>query len=132
MNELLIETHKHSDLIDITQRVEDYIPQDLKDGICVVYVPHTTAGVTINEGTDPSVQGDILNQLERLVPWIQSSFRHLEGNSAAHIKASLVGQSATILIKEGKLQLGTWQKIFFCEFDGSRRRKIWVQYIRCL
>lgn len=104
------------------------IPKDMDTGICVVFVPHTTAGITINEGADPSVQKDIISQLDLSVPWEQSFYRHLEGNSAAHIKASLMGSSVNILVDNGQLRLGTWQKIFFAEFDGPRRRKIWVSF----
>jgi len=124
-----LKTKNRSELLDITQNINKMIPKDLDVGICIVYIPHTTAGVTINEGADPSVQQDILNQLNQLVPWDQSLFRHLEGNSAAHIKASLLGSSVTILVENSHLQLGTWQKIFFAEFDGPRHRKVFLTFI---
>ncbi len=124
-----LKTKNRSEFLDITQNINKMIPKDLDVGICIVYIPHTTAGVTINEGADPSVQQDILNQLNQLVPWDQSFFRHLEGNSAAHIKASFVGSSVTILVENSHLQLGTWQKIFFTEFDGPRRRKVFLTFI---
>ncbi|MFX1282909.1 MAG: secondary thiamine-phosphate synthase enzyme YjbQ [Promethearchaeota archaeon] len=129
MEEARINTEKRSELLDITQNINNLIPKDMNSGICVIYVPHTTAGIMINEGADPSVQKDILNQLDQLIPWDQPFFRHLEGNSAAHIKASLVGNSVTILVENSHLQLGTWQKIFFAEFDGPRRRRVYITFI---
>jgi len=128
VQEVRLETKKRSELLDITQKINDLIPKDINTGICVVYVPHTTAGITINEGADPNVQHDIIEQFNLLVPWYQSFFRHSEGNSAAHIKASLIGSSVSILVENGQIQLGTWQKIFFTEFDGPRKRKIWVSF----
>ncbi|MFX1506522.1 MAG: secondary thiamine-phosphate synthase enzyme YjbQ [Promethearchaeota archaeon] len=128
MIEAQIKTKKRSELLDITQKIKTMIPKDLDVGICVIFVPHTTAGITINEGADPSVQHDIIDQLDQLIPWHQPFFRHSEGNSAAHIKASLAGSSVSILIENGQIKLGTWQKIFFMEFDGPRRRKIWVAF----
>ena len=130
MQEITLETQKQSDFIDITSKIQEIIPQDMSEGLCVIYVPHTTAGVTINEGADPSVRQDILNVLDRLVPWKQSYYLHMEGNTAAHVKASLVGGSITVLINNGQLKLGSWQKIFFCEFHGPRARKIWVTFMR--
>ncbi|MFX1517674.1 MAG: secondary thiamine-phosphate synthase enzyme YjbQ [Promethearchaeota archaeon] len=129
MQEVHLDTKKRSELVDITQRIRTLIPKEMDTGICIVYVPHTTAGITINEGADPNVQDDIIEQLNLIVPWDQSFFRHSEGNSAAHIKASLMGSSVSILIKNGELQLGTWQKVFFAEFDGPRRRKFWFTFI---
>jgi secondary thiamine-phosphate synthase enzyme len=92
-----------------------------------LYVPHTTAGITINENADPDVVHDFLAQLDRMVPWNQPFYQHAEGNSAAHVKASMMGSSCTVLIEEGNLCLGTWQGIWFCEFDGPRTRKVWLQ-----
>lgn len=129
LQEVHLDTKKRSELVDITQRIRTLIPKEMDTGICIVYVPHTTAGITINEGADPNVQDDIIEQLNLIVPWDQSFFRHSEGNSAAHIKASLMGSSVSILIKNGELQLGTWQKVFFAEFDGPRRRKFWFTFI---
>jgi len=98
----------------------------VKSGICWMFVPHTTAGITINEGADPSVQSDIINQLDKIVP-LHGDYHHLEGNSAAHIKASLIGCSDLVFIEDGRLKLGTWQSIYFCEFDGPRTRRLMVK-----
>jgi len=95
----------------------------VRQGLCMVYVPHTTAGVTINESADPSVRADLLMVLNQMVPW-KADYRHLEGNSPAHVKSSLVGTSQTVAIENGTLVLGTWQGIFFCEFDGPRQRSV--------
>ncbi len=101
----------------------------VKEGVCYIYVPHTTAGITINENADPGVVEDILMQLNKIVPF-QDRYRHMEGNSAAHIKASLVGFSQVVFVETGKLVLGTWQGIFFCEFDGPRNRQVYVKVVR--
>jgi secondary thiamine-phosphate synthase enzyme len=123
-----ITTQSRSEMIDITSKVEEELNKSgLTDGICVLFVPHTTAGITINEGADPSVVADIQAMLDRLVPW-EGSYRHLEGNSAAHIKSSLVGNSVIVLVESGRLKLGTWQGIFFCEFDGPRSRKVHMKF----
>ena len=112
---------------NITSLVEQSLAKSgVKNGICVVYCPHTTAGITINENADPNVVHDILLGLSRALP-DRAEFRHAEGNSAAHLKASYVGSSATVLIESGQLVLGTWQGIYFCEFDGPRRRKFYVK-----
>jgi secondary thiamine-phosphate synthase enzyme len=112
---------------NITGLVEQSLAKSgVKDGICVVYCPHTTAGITINENADPNVVHDILLGLSRALP-DRPEFRHAEGNSSAHLKASYMGSSATVLIKGGQLVLGTWQGIYFCEFDGPRRRKFYVK-----
>jgi secondary thiamine-phosphate synthase enzyme len=127
--ELRIETRARTEMIDITAQVQRVVgASGVQDGICVVYVPHTTAGVTINEHADPSVAADILYALSHIVPALPG-FRHLEGNSDAHVKASLTGASQTILIEGGRLQLGRWQGIFLCEFDGPRQRTVWVKVI---
>ncbi len=124
-----IKTGAHSELIDITSQVLKVVQKsNVNNGICVVYVPHTTAGVTINENADPSVKKDILKELDKFVPW-NDNYSHLEGNAAAHIKASIMGSSVTVIIHSGKLFLGTWQGIFFSEFDGPRNRKIYVKII---
>jgi len=116
--------------IDITGMVQEIIGRlNVKEGVCIVYVPHTTAGITINEDADPDVIGDIQQHLDRLVPE-DAGFRHIEGNSPAHIKSSLVGHSVTIPVENGKLLLGRWQGIFFCEFDGPRSRQVIVKFIR--
>jgi len=125
---MTITTRSRSEMIDITSKVEEELNKSgLTDGVCVLFVPHTTAGITINEGADPSVVADIQAMLNRLVPW-EGSYRHLEGNSAAHIKSSLVGNSVIVLVESGRLKLGTWQGIFFCEFDGPRSRKVHIKF----
>lgn len=127
MNTLQVQSRASTELIDITREVQGIVTSSgIREGICVVYVPHTTAGVTINEAADPSVKADILRELDKLVP-LHDSYQHREGNSAAHIKASLLGSSITLPITEGALSLGTWQGIYFCEFDGPRRRRVFVQ-----
>ena len=98
----------------------------MQDGVVTVFVPHTTAGVTINENADPDVVADITTSLDGLVPW-SAGYRHSEGNSAAHVKASLMGSSVQVVVSEGRLALGTWQSVYFCEFDGPRHRKVWVE-----
>lgn len=114
---------------DITAQLEKAVAgSGIQDGVCHVYNPHTTAGLTINEGADPAVQTDILAALQKIVP-LSYPYRHLEGNSPAHVMASLVGSSVTVFIENGRLQLGTWQKIFFCEFDGPRSRKIFWRLV---
>lgn len=123
-----IKTRDRSEMIDITSKVEEELQRSgLKDGVCFLYVPHTTAGITINESADPSVVVDIQTTLDKLVPW-EAAYRHREGNSAAHVKSSLVGNSATVLAESGHLKLGTWQGIFFCEFDGPRSRKLHMKF----
>jgi len=117
------------EFIDITSMVQDVVQEaGVKKGVCYLYVPHTTAGITINEGADPSVQRDIQNALSRLIPHEMNYF-HREGNADAHIKSTLVGTSAHVIIDEGKLLLGTWQAIFFCDFDGPRHRRIAIKFI---
>jgi secondary thiamine-phosphate synthase enzyme len=122
-----VNTPDRSVMVDITDAVARKVQENgIRSGACLVYVPHTTAGITINEGADPAVQEDILSTLELLVPW-EGSYRHLEGNSAAHLKTSLMGNSAQVIIDNGRLVLGTWQRIFLCEFDGPRTRKIRIK-----
>lgn len=119
-------TRQRSEMIDITGEIQSLVRQSgRRQGVCQVYVPHTTAAVAINENADPTVRRDILTTLEHLVPWT-GDYLHTEGNSAAHIKAVLVGPSVQVPVEDGQLQLGTWQGIFFCEFDGPRRRQVWV------
>jgi secondary thiamine-phosphate synthase enzyme len=123
-----VETKSRSQMIDITGKVREAVrASDVSRGICIVYVPHTTAGVTVNENADPSVTADILEQLEKLVP--RGRYHHSEGNADSHIKASMMGFSLILLIDGGDLMLGTWQGIFFCEFDGPRRRLMMVEVI---
>jgi secondary thiamine-phosphate synthase enzyme len=123
-----ISSKSRNQMIDITSQVDSVVGQSgITNGDCVVYCPHTTAAITINENADPSVPHDILLTLSELIPQHQSGYRHSEGNSDAHCKSSLVGCSEQILIKDGRLNLGTWQGIFFCEFDGPRSRSFSVQ-----
>ncbi len=118
-----VKTNSRIQMVDITPSVQQEVSKSgVTEGLCVVYVPHTTAGVTINEGADPAVCQDILQKLNELVP-ANAGYRHMEGNADSHIKASLMGSSVTVLVEKGRLVLGTWQKIFFCEFDGPRSRK---------
>ncbi|MEW6116392.1 MAG: secondary thiamine-phosphate synthase enzyme YjbQ [Nitrospirota bacterium] len=126
---LNIKSRSKTEFIDITDEVRELITEaGVRSGICYVYVPHTTAGVTINEGADPSVKRDILTTLNRLIPF-EGDYQHMEGNSAAHIKSTLVGVTQSVLIEEGKPLLGTWQSIYFCEFDGPRHRRVLVKII---
>lgn len=121
-------TPKHSALVDITENVTSRIPADFS-GICYLFCLHTTAALTVNENADPDVGRDVLGELERIVPWKNSSFQHIEGNSAAHVKSSLVGVDLSIPVSEGRLALGTWQAIYFCEFDGPRSRRVGMTLI---
>ena len=130
MNKIEIITHSKAEFIDITMDVDRTLQKKgIKEGMCYVYVPHTTAAVTINENADPSVRKDIINELNKLVPW-NGHYTHMEGNAAAHIKSTIVGSSVSIPITGGKLALGTWQGIYFCEFDGPRHREVFVQIIK--
>ncbi len=128
MKKLSIRTSQRCELVDVTGPVARELAADNFSGLCLVYVPHTTAGVVINENADPSVPLDISGFLEELVPH-RRSWRHLEGNADSHVKASLVGNSVLIAVEGGKPQLGTWQGIFFCEFDGPRSRQIWLRTV---
>jgi secondary thiamine-phosphate synthase enzyme len=129
METLTVKTTSRAQFVDITERVREAIGRrSVKDGIAVVHVPHTTAGITINEAADPAVVEDILSSLAGLVPY-RSGYRHSEGNSDAHIKSSLMGSSVTVIVSQGAPVLGTWQGIFFCEFDGPRTRKVLVEVI---
>ncbi|MGD2097512.1 MAG: secondary thiamine-phosphate synthase enzyme YjbQ [Desulfobacterales bacterium] len=124
---LSVKTKARTELIDITSLIAEQVKQsDVSDGLCMLYVPHTTGAVTINESADPSVRSDIMMVLNQIVPW-EANYKHLEGNSPAHVKATLVGASELVAIENGALVLGTWQGIFFCEFDGPRTRKIHVR-----
>jgi len=116
-----------SQLIDITTRIQEVVTASgIREGLCTIFIPHTTAAVTINEDADPDVIHDFLYELDKIVPW-QDEYRHMEGNSAAHLKSSLIGVSEQILIENGRLMLGTWQGIYFCEFDGPRTRRVLVR-----
>ncbi len=127
---LKVKTRAKTELIDITSEIQNLVrSSSIKEGFCMLYVPHTTAAVTINESADPSVKSDILMILNKIIPW-EAGYRHLEGNSPAHIKSTIVGASELIAIENEKLVLGTWQGIFFCEFDGPRNRKINVHLFK--
>jgi secondary thiamine-phosphate synthase enzyme len=127
MEQLDVRTPSHACMVDITDQVSRVVADSgIKDGICYVFVPHTTAGLAINENADPTVKSDILGHLDKVVPW-RDGFEHAEGNAAAHIKASLMGPSHFVLVHNGRLRLGTWQGIFLCEFDGPRHRQVWVK-----
>ncbi|MCK5069366.1 MAG: secondary thiamine-phosphate synthase enzyme YjbQ [Desulfocapsa sp.] len=126
MQKLSINTQSTSQMIDITRLVQDEVTKsNIDNGICTVFVPHTTAGITINENADPNVVHDILKQMDKIV-LTKDNYRHFEGNSAAHIKASMFGFSVSIIVENNRLVLGTWQGIYFCEFDGPRTRKALV------
>ena len=127
---LSVKTREKTELIDITPDVNALVQKSgVEQGLCMLYVPHTTAAVTINESADPSVKSDILMILNQMVPW-QANYRHLEGNSPAHVKSTLVGPSELIAIEDRRLMLGTWQGIFFCEFDGPRTRRLHVRILK--
>ncbi len=127
MKQISVKTSSRVELIDITHLVEKVVSESkVKSGLCTIYVPHTTAAVTINENADPSVRRDIIKELNKMVPF-DDNYSHLEGNAAAHIKASLIGPSETIMVDGGSLVLGTWQGIYFCEFDGPRNRKVMIR-----
>ncbi len=122
-----VKTRSRIEMVDMTSLVQkEVLKSGISDGVCMVYVPHTTAAVTINEGADPSVCQDILTKLTDLVP-PDAGYQHMEGNSDSHIKASMVGNSVSVIVENGRLVLGTWQKIFFCEFDGPRSRKAYIK-----
>ena len=129
MEKFFIETNSHTEFLEITSEVKEIVKNSkVKNGICFLYVPHTTASIFINENADPSVREDIENFLEKLVPE-KGNYQHLEGNSASHIKSALLGSSLSIFVEDGNFLLGTWQGIFFAEFDGPRRREVWVKII---
>jgi len=127
MREITLQTGARTDFVDLTTEVQGVVSDlGLQEGVVVVFNPHTTAAVTINEGADPDVVTDMTAALDRIVPW-QDGYLHAEGNAAAHIKAGMFGSSVTVIVAGGRLKLGTWQKIWFCDFDGPRRRRIWVR-----
>lgn len=126
MKEIKISTNRRTDFVEISSQIEEIVREwDMQSGILTVYVPHTTAGITINENADPDVMIDLDKALDGLVPW-RAGYRHAEGNSAAHLKASMMGFSVQLIVDGGKLRRGTWQGIYFCEFDGPRSRRAWV------
>jgi len=127
MYEFTIQSNSHTDFINIDEQVAQAVRSlKLQHGVITVFVPHTTAGITINENADPDVTTDLKNVLDKIVPW-NGNYRHIEGNTAAHVKASLMGSSVQVIIENGRLKLGTWQSLYFCEFDGPRTRKVWVE-----
>lgn len=124
-----LRTSKKEELVDLTGKIQELVTKSgLKNGLVVIYVPHTTCGVTINENANPDVQSDLLMALKKAIP-DTLPYSHLEGNSPAHVKASLVGSSQMVLVEEGRLKLGTWQGIFLCEFDGPRLRQVWIKIL---
>jgi len=129
LDTISISTSSRSEVVTITSEVQRLVAKSkVKDGICIIFNPHTTAGITINENADPSVKEDILKELNKVIPE-KDGYSHMEGNSDSHIKAALMGSDRTVIVKNGKLLLGTWQGIFFCEFDGPRSRKVYIQVI---
>ena len=126
IRQFTLQTSKRNEFIDITARIQDMV-EEVSEGVITVFSPHTTTAITINENADPEVPRDILNKLEELIPQ-RDNFSHMEGNSDAHIKASLFGSSVRVITKNGQLLLGTWQSIFFCEFDGPRTRNFYLQF----
>jgi len=122
-----VRTTQHTQMLDITALVRKAVADSgVKDGICTVFIPHTTAAVTINENADPDVVRDFTMEINKIVPW-EDGYYHMEGNSAAHLKASMIGFSEQIIVEDGRLVLGTWQGIYFCEYDGPRYRKVYVK-----
>jgi secondary thiamine-phosphate synthase enzyme len=130
MKTIELQTHHKEEFVDISSEIQEAVrASKIESGICLIYVPHTTAGLTINEHADPDVATDILMALKRLVP-DSLSWNHSEGNAPAHVKASLVGSSVQIIVEGGRLALGTWQGVFFCEFDGPRRRRVYIKIVK--
>jgi len=130
VRQLRVKTNARTEIVDITQGVQRLVAESgLRSGVCYVYVPHTTAAITINENSDPNVGRDLLKELNKVIPF-EDNYGHGEGNSAAHIKSSMVGVSCLVLIEEGRLVLGTWQALFLCEFDGPRDRRVMVKVIK--
>lgn len=124
---LNIKTNTHTEMQEITDRVQEAVSESgIEDGICMLFVPHTTAAITINENADPDVVRDFIMELDKIVPW-DDGYHHIEGNSAAHLKASIIGFLENIIVENGRLQLGTWQGIYFCEYDGPRSRKLKIK-----
>ena len=125
-----LKTNSRDELVEVTHLVQDFVRnQNVRDGAVIVYCPHTTAGITINENADPDVKRDMIRRFDEVYPWHHELDRHLEGNTAAHMKASTVGASQHIIVTEGRLLLGTWQGIYFCEFDGPRTRDFYVKVL---
>lgn len=129
MKKFSLQTHSKTDFINIDPYMAEVLHESgMREGIITIFIPHTTAGVTINENADPDVTTDMELVLDRMVPW-EGGYSHFEGNTAAHVKAGLMGSSAQVIISKGKAQLGTWQSLYFCEFDGPRTREVWIKGI---
>lgn len=129
MNQFTIQTRSRTDFVNIDRQVTKALREaGLTDGVVTVFIPHTTAGVTINENADPDVMTDMERVMDRVVPWT-GGYSHFEGNTAAHVKASMMGSSAQVVVADAQLQLGTWQSLYFCEFDGPRTRQVWIKGI---
>lgn len=129
MERISIKTHSRQELLDITEKLQESAAKTkIKDGVCFIFCPHTTAGLTINENADPSVKKDMVSALNKIIP-AEANYEHAEGNSDAHVKSSLFGSSLTIFVEHGLLLLGTWQGIYFCESDGPRTREVWVKVV---
>ncbi len=127
LTKLSVNTSKHTQMLNITDMVQKAVEDSgVRSGVCTVFIPHTTAAVTINENADPDVVRDFTAEIDKLVPW-EDGYQHMEGNSAAHLKASMIGFSEQIIIEDGRLVLGTWQGVYFCEYDGPRRRNVYVK-----
>lgn len=130
LTKLDVTTKKHTEMQDITWLIQKAVTvSGVKDGLCTVFIPHTTAAVTINENADPDVVKDFTKEINKIVPW-EDGYLHMEGNSAAHLKSSMIGFSEQIIIEDGRLVLGTWQGVYFCEFDGPRHRKVYVKIMK--
>lgn len=130
MKKFCIQTHSRTEFINIDRQVSELVRESgITEGIVTIFIPHTTAGVTINENADPDVTADIETVLDRIVPWRSADYRHVEGNTAAHVKAGMMGASAQVIVSHGALQMGRWQSLYFCEFDGPRNREVWVKGI---
>jgi len=124
-----IQTQSQTEFLDLTHQIQTIVSEHrIQNGLCQIFIPHTTAGITINENADPNVRQDMIMELNKVIPF-NDHYRHMEGNSAAHIKSSLMGVSLSLIIDQGRLILGTWQGIYFCEFDGPRQRKVWVKLL---
>lgn len=127
MKSFSVQTRSRTDFVNIDRQVAEIVRESItEEGVVTVFIPHTTAGITINENADPDVMTDMERVLDRVVPW-DAGYKHFEGNTAAHAKASMMGSSVRIIVSGGQLQLGTWQSLYFCEFDGPRTRQVWVQ-----
>jgi len=130
IRQLRVKTNARTELVDITQGVQRLVAESgIRSGVCYIYVPHTTAAVTINENSDPNVGRDLLKEMNKIIPF-DDNYGHSEGNSAAHIKSSIIGVSMPVLVDDGRLALGTWQALFFCEFDGPRDRRVMVKVMK--